>query len=72
LDCVRRFALAAADEGTGRGVAIARHETVDDGGAEVAVALNREQVTAAVHALERTPGIGRRRSRTRSVTRSDR
>jgi GNAT superfamily N-acetyltransferase len=40
LDYVRRFALAAADEHTGRGVAIARYETIEDGIADVAVVVD--------------------------------
>jgi RimJ/RimL family protein N-acetyltransferase len=40
LDYERRFALAAADERTGHGVAIARYEAMDDGVAEVAVVVN--------------------------------
>jgi RimJ/RimL family protein N-acetyltransferase len=40
LDYQRRFALVAADAGTGRGVAIARYEAVDDRVAEVAVAVD--------------------------------
>ena len=40
LDYVRRFALAAADERTGTGVAIGRYEAIDDGAAEVAVAVD--------------------------------
>jgi RimJ/RimL family protein N-acetyltransferase len=41
LDYVRRFALAAADERTGQGVAIARYEAMNDGGvAEVAVVVD--------------------------------
>jgi len=40
VDYVRRFAIAAADAATGRGVAIARYETVSDGLAEVAVVVD--------------------------------
>lgn len=40
LDYVRRFALAAADERTGRGVAIARYEAVNGGVADVAVVVD--------------------------------
>jgi RimJ/RimL family protein N-acetyltransferase len=40
LDYERRFALAAADERTGQGVAIARYEAMDDGIAEVAVVVD--------------------------------
>lgn len=40
LDYVRRFALVAADECSGKGVAIARYETIEDGVAEVAVAVD--------------------------------
>lgn len=40
LDYVRRFALAAGDEQTGKGVAIARYEAVDDRVAEVAVVVD--------------------------------
>jgi RimJ/RimL family protein N-acetyltransferase len=40
LDYQRRFALAAADQRTGRGVAIARFEVVDEGVADVAVAVD--------------------------------
>jgi RimJ/RimL family protein N-acetyltransferase len=40
LDYERRFALAAADERTGRGVAIARYEAVGDGVADIAVAVD--------------------------------
>ncbi|MGE5827145.1 MAG: N-acetyltransferase family protein [Micromonosporaceae bacterium] len=40
LDYERRFALAAADECTGRGVAIARYEVVSDGIADIAVAVD--------------------------------
>jgi GNAT superfamily N-acetyltransferase len=40
LDYARRFALAAADEHTGRGVAIARYEAVGDGVADVAVVVD--------------------------------
>jgi GNAT superfamily N-acetyltransferase len=40
LDYVRRFALAAADEGTGRGVAIARYEASGDGVADIAVVVD--------------------------------
>jgi GNAT superfamily N-acetyltransferase len=40
LDYQRRFALAAADQRTGRGVAIARYDVVDEGVADVAVAVD--------------------------------
>jgi RimJ/RimL family protein N-acetyltransferase len=40
LDYVRRFALAAADERTGHGVAIARYEATDDRTAELAVVVD--------------------------------
>jgi GNAT superfamily N-acetyltransferase len=40
LDYVRRFALVAGDERTGRGVGIARFEAVGEGVAEVAVAVD--------------------------------
>ena len=40
LDYVGRFALAAADERSGTGVAIARYEAIKDGAAEVAVAVD--------------------------------
>jgi RimJ/RimL family protein N-acetyltransferase len=40
LDYTRRFALAAADERTGRGVAIARFEAMDGDVAEVAVVVD--------------------------------
>ncbi len=40
LDYVERFALAAADEHTGRGVAIARYETIEDDIADVAVVVD--------------------------------
>jgi RimJ/RimL family protein N-acetyltransferase len=40
LDYVHRFALAAADERSGTGVAIARYEAIKDGVAEVAVAVD--------------------------------
>jgi RimJ/RimL family protein N-acetyltransferase len=40
LDYVRRFALAAADERTGQGVAIARYEAVDADAAELAVVVD--------------------------------
>jgi GNAT superfamily N-acetyltransferase len=40
LDYARRFALGAADEATGRGVAIARYEPLREGVAEVAVAVD--------------------------------
>jgi RimJ/RimL family protein N-acetyltransferase len=40
LDYVDRFALAAADERGGTGVAIARYEAISDGAAEVAVAVD--------------------------------
>jgi GNAT superfamily N-acetyltransferase len=40
LDYVHRFALAAADERTGRGVAIARYEALGGGVAEVAVVVD--------------------------------
>jgi GNAT superfamily N-acetyltransferase len=40
LDYVSRFALAAGDEITGRGVAIARYEAVGDGVADVAVVVD--------------------------------
>ncbi len=40
LDYVHRFALAAADERSGTGVAIARYGTTQDGVAEVAVAVD--------------------------------
>jgi GNAT superfamily N-acetyltransferase len=40
LDYARRFALAAADEDTGRGVAIARYEALGDGVADVAVVVD--------------------------------
>jgi GNAT superfamily N-acetyltransferase len=40
LDYVRRFALAAADEHTGRGVAIARYEDMGDGVADVAIVVD--------------------------------
>lgn len=40
LDYVRRFALAAADPQTGQGVAIARYEPLNEGIAEVAVAVD--------------------------------
>jgi RimJ/RimL family protein N-acetyltransferase len=40
LNYVDRFALAAADEGRGTGVAIGRYETISDGVAEVAVAVD--------------------------------
>jgi len=37
---VHRFALAAADEMTGRGAAIARYESLGDGVAEIAVVVD--------------------------------
>lgn len=40
LDYVRRFAIAAADETTGQGVAIARYESVTPGVADVAVVVD--------------------------------
>jgi RimJ/RimL family protein N-acetyltransferase len=40
LDYVRRFALAAADERTARGVAIARYEAIGDGVADIAVVVD--------------------------------
>jgi GNAT superfamily N-acetyltransferase len=40
LDYQLRFALAAADQRTGRGVAIARYEVVDEGVADVAVSVD--------------------------------
>jgi acetyltransferase len=40
LDYVRRFALVAADAQTRHGVAIARYEALDEGVAEVAVAVD--------------------------------
>jgi GNAT superfamily N-acetyltransferase len=40
LDYVRRFALAAGDARTGRGVAIARYEALDQTAAEVAVVVD--------------------------------
>ncbi len=40
LDYARRFALGAADELTGQGVAIARYEPLREGVAEVAVAVD--------------------------------
>ncbi|HEY7596180.1 MAG TPA: GNAT family N-acetyltransferase [Actinophytocola sp.] len=40
VDYVRRFALVAFDPGTGRGVAVARFEPLDDGVAEVAVVVD--------------------------------
>jgi RimJ/RimL family protein N-acetyltransferase len=40
LDYVRRFALAAADERTEQGVAIARYEAMDHGVAELAVVVD--------------------------------
>jgi GNAT superfamily N-acetyltransferase len=40
LDYTRRFALGAADEVTGQGVAIGRYETSGEGVAEVAVAVD--------------------------------
>ena len=40
LDYTRRFALGAADEPTGRGVAIVRYEPLREGVAEVAVAVD--------------------------------
>ncbi|HEU4422647.1 MAG TPA: GNAT family N-acetyltransferase [Pilimelia sp.] len=40
VDYVHRFALAAADEITGRGVAIARYESLGDGVAEIAVVVD--------------------------------
>jgi GNAT superfamily N-acetyltransferase len=40
LDYVHRFALAAADERTGRGVAIARYEPLEGEVAEVAVVVD--------------------------------
>lgn len=40
VDYVRRFALVAADARTGRGVAIARYEPLEEGVAEVAVAVD--------------------------------
>jgi GNAT superfamily N-acetyltransferase len=40
LDYVRRFALVAADQGTGRGVAIARYEAINDWMADIAVAVD--------------------------------
>jgi RimJ/RimL family protein N-acetyltransferase len=40
LDYQRRFALAAADEHSGRGVAIARYEAISDTVADVAVAVD--------------------------------
>jgi RimJ/RimL family protein N-acetyltransferase len=40
LDYVRRFALAAFDDRTGRGVAITRYETTGEGVAEVAAAVD--------------------------------
>lgn len=40
LDYARRFALAAADESGGQGVAIARYEAMDGGVAEVAVVVD--------------------------------
>jgi RimJ/RimL family protein N-acetyltransferase len=42
LDYQRRFALAAADERTGLGVAIARYEATDGGAADIAVAVDPE------------------------------
>ena len=40
LDYARRFALVAAAEHTGRGVAIARYDAIGDGAADVAVAVD--------------------------------
>jgi RimJ/RimL family protein N-acetyltransferase len=40
LDYDRRFALAAADERTGRGVAIARYEAIGDTVADIAIAVD--------------------------------
>ena len=40
LDYTQRFALGAADEVTGRGVAIARYEPLREGVAEVAIAVD--------------------------------
>ncbi|MGE5827993.1 MAG: N-acetyltransferase family protein [Micromonosporaceae bacterium] len=40
LDYARRFALAAGDERTGRGVAIARYEAIGDGVADVAIVVD--------------------------------
>lgn len=40
LDYEHRFALAAADERTGRGVAIARYEALGDGVADVAIVVD--------------------------------
>lgn len=40
LDYVRRFALAAGDERTGQGVAIARFEAMEGGVAEVAIVVD--------------------------------
>ncbi len=40
LDYVHRFALAAADERSGKGVAIARYGVIQDGVAEVAVVVD--------------------------------
>lgn len=41
VDYVRRFALVAFDPATGRGIAVARYETLDEAGvAEVAVAVD--------------------------------
>jgi RimJ/RimL family protein N-acetyltransferase len=40
VDYRRRFAIVAADPTTGRGVAIARYETIGDGVAEVAVVVD--------------------------------
>jgi GNAT superfamily N-acetyltransferase len=40
VDYRRRFALTAADEATGRGVAIARYESMAEGVAEVAVVVD--------------------------------
>ncbi len=40
LDYLHRFALAAADENTSRGVAIARYELIGDGVADVAVVVD--------------------------------
>ncbi len=40
VDYVHRFALAAADPETGRGVAIARYEPLSEGVAEIAIAVD--------------------------------
>lgn len=40
VDYLRRFALVAGDPSTGRGIAVARYETVGDGIAEVAVVVD--------------------------------